>query len=67
MKIKIDNELVRDTDSFAVINSNRSKLEQAKEQKYRRLQNMNRLDRLENEMTEIKALLQAITKKMDKK
>ena len=52
------NNLVRDTSTGAIININKKSLEDARRAKSHRLQEKSRIDRLESDIMQIKALLQ---------
>jgi hypothetical protein len=54
--------LVRDATTGAIVNINKQSLEDARAAKARRLQEQNRFERLEAEVSEIKALLQLLVK-----
>ena len=56
------NNLVRDATTGAIININKKSLEDARAAKARRLQEKSRIERLESDMAEIKALLQLLVK-----
>jgi|TARA_B100001079_G_scaffold270467_1_gene284894 flagellar motility protein MotE (MotC chaperone) len=55
--------LYRDGNSGAIINSNKSNAQIAKERRKRVLQEQKRLETLENDMSEIKGMLKKLLKK----
>lgn len=62
--IKVDGHpgFVRDRVSGAIININKQKIDQAKQVKRAKVQAAKRLDRLEDDMAEIKSMLQTLIK-----
>lgn len=62
--IKVDGHpgFVRDRISGAIININKQKIDQAKQVKRAKVQAAKRLDRLEDDMAEIKSMLQTLIK-----
>jgi Tfp pilus assembly protein PilN len=66
VKIQGTNPLVRDLSNNAVINSDRLALQEAKAKKAQRLQDKNRIEKLENEISDIKNMMHQILQKLDK-
>ena len=66
--IKIENEsdIVRDRESHAIINVNKKAYMEAKAAREKRLQQSDRLEKVENDLKEVKAFLEKILQKLDK-
>ena len=60
-----ENSLVRDKESGAILNTNRSEIHQAKERKKARLQQQNELDDLKQDVSDMKIMLSKILEKID--
>ncbi len=66
VKIQGQNTFVRDLSNSAVINSDSTALKEAKAKKLQRLHDKQRLDKLENEISDIKNMMFQILNKLDK-
>ena len=66
MKVRVGNHpgLVKDTRSGAIINTNKEEMQAAKTRKANRLREAQRLDQLENDISELKGLLKEIVGKL---
>lgn len=65
VKIQGQNTFVRDLSNSAVINSDSTALKEAKAKKAQRLHDKQRLDKLENEISDIKNMMFQILNKLD--
>ena len=65
--IKVEGEpgLVRDQDTGAILNTNKSEIQQAKARKKARLQQQNELDNLKQDVSDMKIMLSKILEKID--
>ncbi len=65
--IKVEGEpgFVRDQNTGAILNTNKSEIQQAKARKKARLQQQNELDNLKQDVGEMKIMLSKILEKID--
>jgi hypothetical protein len=63
-KVKGHTNLMRDKRTGAILNTDRAGIAQAKARKLARIQEAQRLDQLEKDVTDIKALLSQIAEKL---
>jgi hypothetical protein len=63
-KVKGHTNLMRDKRTGAILNTDRAGIAQAKARKLARIQEAQRLDKLEKDVTDIKALLSQIAEKL---
>ena len=60
-----ENSLVRDKESGAILNTNRSEIQQARVRKKARVQQQNELDNLKKDVSDMKIMLSKILEKID--
>ena len=63
-QVEGENNLFRDTETGAIINTNRSAYVAYKNRKQQKLKEMGRIEKLENEIDEIKSLLYKVIDKL---
>lgn len=65
--IRVDGEadFVKDKDTGAILNNNRSEIQQARARKKARLQQQNELDNLKQDVSDMKIMLSKILEKID--
>ena len=65
--IKVEGEpgFVRDQNTGAILNTNKSEIQQAKARKKARLQQQNELDNLKQDVSDMKIMLSKILEKID--
>ena len=65
--IKVEGEpgFVRDQDTGAILNTNKSEIQQAKARKKARLEQQNELDNLKQDVSDMKIMLSKILEKID--
>ncbi len=65
IKVEGETSFVRDKKTGAVLNTNRSEIQQAKQRKKARLQEKNELDNLKQDVSDMKIMLSKILEKID--
>lgn len=65
INVEGDASFVRDRETGAVLNTNRSEIQQAKARKKARLQQQNELDNLKQDVSDMKIMLSKILEKID--
>lgn len=65
ISVEGDPDFVKDQDTGAILNTNRSEIHQAKERKKARLQQQNELDDLKQDVSDMKIMLSKILEKID--
>jgi hypothetical protein len=65
ISVEGDADFVKDQDTGAILNTNRSEIHQAKERKKARLQQQNELDDLKQDVSDMKIMLSKILEKID--
>lgn len=60
-----ENDLVRDKESGAILNTNKGEIHQAKARKKARAQQQNELDNLKKDVSDMKIMLSKILEKID--
>ena len=65
ISVEGDTDFVKDQDTGAILNTNRSEIHQAKERKKARLQQQNELDDLKQDVSDMKIMLSKILEKID--
>ena len=63
-QVEGENNLIRDTDTGAIINTDKSAYIAYKHKRQQKLKEMNRIDKLQNEIDEIKSLLYKVIDKL---
>ena len=63
-QVEGENNLFRDTDTGAIINTDRSAYIAYKNKRQQKIKEMNRIDKLQNEIDEIKSLLYKVIDKL---
>ena len=63
-QVEGENNLFRDTDTGAIINTDRSAYIAYKNKRQQKIKEMNRIDKLQNEVDEIKSLLYKVIDKL---
>ena len=63
-QVEGENNLFRDTDTGAIINTDRSAYIAYKNKRHQKLKEMNRIDKLQDEIDEIKSLLYKVIDKL---
>jgi len=65
INVEGDPNFVKDTETGAILNTNKSEIQQAKARKKARLQQQNELDDLKQDVSDMKIMLSKILEKID--
>lgn len=65
INVEGDPNFVKDTETGAILNTNRSEIQQARARKKARVQQQNELDNLKKDVSDIKIMLSKILEKID--
>lgn len=65
ISVEGDPNFVKDIETGAILNTNKSEIQQAKERKKARLQQQNELDDLKQDVSDMKIMLSKILEKID--
>jgi hypothetical protein len=65
INVEGDPNFVKDTETGAILNTNRSEIQQARARKKARVQQQNELDNLKKDVSDMKIMLSKILEKID--